>query len=134
MTGWWQVNGRSDKPMHLHADSQRTACGIPAHQLDLVAIGQGVESAHERGQPLAVAAWQGERQRRPSGHCTHRRQVTEIHCQRLVSKRFRIHIRKEMHTLHQSVYADRQMLTCWNPQQRTVVSHAKQHVVTGRCR
>jgi lipopolysaccharide/colanic/teichoic acid biosynthesis glycosyltransferase len=20
MTGWWQVNGRSDKPMHLHTD------------------------------------------------------------------------------------------------------------------
>ena len=20
ITGWWQVNGRSDKPMHLHSD------------------------------------------------------------------------------------------------------------------
>ncbi|MCU0501973.1 MAG: sugar transferase, partial [Anaerolineae bacterium] len=20
MTGWWQVNGRSDKPMHLHTE------------------------------------------------------------------------------------------------------------------
>jgi lipopolysaccharide/colanic/teichoic acid biosynthesis glycosyltransferase len=20
MTGWWQINGRSDKPMHLHTD------------------------------------------------------------------------------------------------------------------
>jgi lipopolysaccharide/colanic/teichoic acid biosynthesis glycosyltransferase len=20
MTGWWQVNGRSDRPMHLHTD------------------------------------------------------------------------------------------------------------------
>jgi lipopolysaccharide/colanic/teichoic acid biosynthesis glycosyltransferase len=20
MTGWWQINGRSDKPMHLHTE------------------------------------------------------------------------------------------------------------------
>ena len=85
------------------ADVQRPLGGVAAHQVAAVGVGQREQPARKTVEPGRVGGGQGQRQGKTEGYGAHRRQVGQVHRQRLVPQQERVGAGKEMAVLDQHV-------------------------------
>ena len=107
------------------ADVQRAACGVAAHQLTRVRVGQRQQALREGLQPGRV----GLRQRQRQGEGQRLRaaggEVAEVHGQALVAQAARVDGGQEVPALDQHVAGDGQLHAGRGREQGAVVTHAQ---------
>ena len=123
---------RLDEPVHRHANRQRPARGVATHKRDVMVRGEREEPVQEPLDEPGRCIGQGQRQRAPRRRCAHRREVGEIHRQRLPADVGGRGLRREMHAAVERVHRHRQLHADRWLQQRGIVADAEQHVGAGR--
>ena len=119
--------------MRLNGDRDHGSVGgVAADQLHAVTIRQREQPPAKPIQPILVGLGQGQRQHGPGRSRAHRRQIAEIHRQRLVTETFRVGGGKKMHVRHQGIHRHHQLLVSRRNQQRAVVADAQRHVGTAQ--
>ena len=119
---------------HLANDSDAdragvAAGGIPADEVEAVALGEREKAGGKRRQPLGVGRGQRERERRPPRRRAHRREVGEIHRERLVAERARLGIGQEVAPFDQHVAGHGEVEPGVGAQQRAVVADPEQRAL-----
>ncbi len=116
---------RRDLADDRDAQIERSARRVAADEIDAMRIGKREKSARERGQPAGVAVGQRPGQQRPPGRRAHRRDVGEVHGQRLVPERLGIDVGQEVPARDQHVHRHRQLLPRRRHEERRIVADAK---------
>ena len=114
--------------MHGHADRQRAAGGVAAHQGHPMFARQRIEAVEEPGHERRIGVGQRERERAPGRRGPHRREVGQVHRQRFPANVGRRGPVGEMHAGVEGVHRHHQLHARWRLQQRRVVADPEDDV------
>ncbi len=85
-------------PQQLYADTERARSGVTAHERDIVLASKRAEPARKPFEPNGIGLRERQREQRPRGLRTHRREIAEIDRERPMADRLGRKVREEVIT------------------------------------
>ena len=110
---------------HGDAEVERPLCGVAAHQLAAVGVGQRQQTARKWVKPCGIDVRQCQRQRASQRARAARGQVAQVDSQRFVAEALGVGAGKKVAALDQHIARYRQLHPRRRCQQRAVIAHAQ---------